>query len=219
MRDAGLPYPRSGCYHCKNGGLMGCPYEKPQAVEVVVETPSPQPGQPWVHRNGKKYTVLLLTNLDSDRTEYTPQVVYQGDNGKIWSRALSDWHRSFNPQKAEVTSGVVTVAPGDELDQTVTFDFDGYKMSILLDGAVVVSQGTRLVLTTTVPVITSRISHLEFAPLSKRVDKAIAGIHDGIFVSGDLVGLLRDLQNALLIETAVKDARQRVRDWRTVNPT
>jgi len=28
LRDSGQPYPRSGCAVCKNGGLMGCPYEK-----------------------------------------------------------------------------------------------------------------------------------------------------------------------------------------------
>lgn len=28
IRDNGLPYPRSGCAACGNGGLMGCPYER-----------------------------------------------------------------------------------------------------------------------------------------------------------------------------------------------
>ena len=27
LRDNGQPYPRSGCAVCRNGGLMGCPYE------------------------------------------------------------------------------------------------------------------------------------------------------------------------------------------------
>lgn len=27
LRDSGKAYPRSGCAVCKNGGLMGCPYE------------------------------------------------------------------------------------------------------------------------------------------------------------------------------------------------
>lgn len=27
LRDAGKPYPRSGCAVCRNGGLVGCPYE------------------------------------------------------------------------------------------------------------------------------------------------------------------------------------------------
>lgn len=28
LRDEGQVYPKSGCDHCKNGGLMGCPYER-----------------------------------------------------------------------------------------------------------------------------------------------------------------------------------------------
>lgn len=27
LRDEGKPYPRSGCNHCKTGGLTGCPFE------------------------------------------------------------------------------------------------------------------------------------------------------------------------------------------------
>jgi hypothetical protein len=29
LRDAGKPYPKSGCAVCKDGGMRGCPYEKP----------------------------------------------------------------------------------------------------------------------------------------------------------------------------------------------
>jgi hypothetical protein len=32
LRDSGKPYPRSGCAVCKNGGLMGCPYEKENVI-------------------------------------------------------------------------------------------------------------------------------------------------------------------------------------------
>ena len=28
LRDEGSAYPRSGCAHCKTGGLTGCPFEK-----------------------------------------------------------------------------------------------------------------------------------------------------------------------------------------------
>lgn len=28
QRDSGQAYPRSGCEYCRNGGLMGCPFEK-----------------------------------------------------------------------------------------------------------------------------------------------------------------------------------------------
>ncbi len=51
----------------------------------------------WKHSSGRIYKVLLVTNLYSDRPEKFPvTVVYEGVmNGKIWSRKLSDWHRSF----------------------------------------------------------------------------------------------------------------------------
>lgn len=54
------------------------------------------PGSVWRHYNGEAYTVRILTNLDSEQSNYEPTVVYEGvRNGKFWSRPLMDWHRSF----------------------------------------------------------------------------------------------------------------------------
>ena len=55
-------------------------------------------GKQFKHRNGNIYTVLFLTNIDSTPerlNEHPIDVVYMGQNGKIWSRRLSDWDRSF----------------------------------------------------------------------------------------------------------------------------
>ena len=55
-------------------------------------------GKQFKHKNGNIYTVLFLTNTDStpERLKDHPiDVVYMGQNGKIWSRRLSDWDRSF----------------------------------------------------------------------------------------------------------------------------
>ena len=55
-------------------------------------------GKQYRHRNGNTYTVICLTNLGSTverQVRYPIAVVYMGQNGKIWSRALSDWDRSF----------------------------------------------------------------------------------------------------------------------------
>lgn len=50
----------------------------------------------WRHKNGNTYTVICLTNLESDDFKrYPPSVVYQGTNYLMWSRPLADWHRSF----------------------------------------------------------------------------------------------------------------------------
>ena len=53
-------------------------------------------GKQYKHKNGNIYTVLFLTNVDSEDKENHPiDVVYIGQNGKLWSRRLSDWDRSF----------------------------------------------------------------------------------------------------------------------------
>lgn len=50
----------------------------------------------WQHYNGVKYEVIHLANLDTtDEEKYPITVVYQGINGKVWTRPLKDWHRSF----------------------------------------------------------------------------------------------------------------------------
>ena len=67
-------------------------------------------GSKWKHRNGIAYTVIAIANvgvLDPITSEkYPPTVVYQGTNGKVWARYLSDWGRSFTREvKDEVQSG------------------------------------------------------------------------------------------------------------------
>lgn len=51
-------------------------------------------GKQYKHRNGNIYTVLFLTN-SGGREKHPVDVVYIGQNGKIWSRRLTDWDRSF----------------------------------------------------------------------------------------------------------------------------
>ena len=53
-------------------------------------------GSRWQHHNGNIYTVLHIANHASDHEDRYPKtVVYQGENGNVWSRPLSDWHRSM----------------------------------------------------------------------------------------------------------------------------
>lgn len=50
----------------------------------------------WRHRNGNKYKVVAITNLP-DEPRYPKTVVYQGfTNQLLWSRPVSDWHRSMS---------------------------------------------------------------------------------------------------------------------------
>lgn len=49
----------------------------------------------WRHSSGRCYRVLMLTNQEADNPKYPVTVVYRGTNGRVWSRPLSDWHRSM----------------------------------------------------------------------------------------------------------------------------
>lgn len=54
----------------------------------------PDHGSRWRHESGRVYTVLTCTNaLNVER--YPTMVVYQGENGKVWSRRADDWQRSM----------------------------------------------------------------------------------------------------------------------------
>jgi hypothetical protein len=69
--------------------------DKALHIGVVIER---MVGKQFKHKNGNIYTVLFLTNTDStpERLKDHPiDVVYMGQNGKIWSRQLNDWDRSF----------------------------------------------------------------------------------------------------------------------------
>lgn len=44
----------------------------------------------WLHKNGKIYTVIHISNLFAEpdkREEYPIQVSYRGEDGKIWSKS------------------------------------------------------------------------------------------------------------------------------------
>lgn len=50
----------------------------------------------WKHGNGNTYTVLIITNEHSENQDrYPTTVVYRDCNYEVWSKPLSDWHRSM----------------------------------------------------------------------------------------------------------------------------
>ncbi len=50
----------------------------------------------WKHHNGNLYRVVMHTNTESDRAEYPTTIVYTNVvNGTNWSRAATEWSRSF----------------------------------------------------------------------------------------------------------------------------
>ena len=52
----------------------------------------------WKHYNGIKYKVIAITN-EENIEKYPITIVYKGKNGKMWSRPLTDWYRSFTEIK------------------------------------------------------------------------------------------------------------------------
>ena len=57
----------------------------------------PKIGSLWTHKSGSIYKVQMITNESSTKDSYPITVVYIALNTsrKVWSRPLSDWHRSM----------------------------------------------------------------------------------------------------------------------------
>lgn len=55
----------------------------------------PRPTCRYRHYNGMEYTVLGVSNLNSDRSEYEAHVFYQGDNGRTWDKTLPEFMRKM----------------------------------------------------------------------------------------------------------------------------
>ena len=65
------------------------PVEEVPAEEVT-------PLSRWTHSNGSTYTVILITNEHSENQDrYPTTVVYRDCDYRVWSKPLSDWHRSM----------------------------------------------------------------------------------------------------------------------------
>lgn len=55
----------------------------------------PEPDTVWRHTNGNLYVVVCITNRP-DEPRYPKTVVYRNQmTSTLWSRPISDWHRSF----------------------------------------------------------------------------------------------------------------------------
>lgn len=63
--------------------------------QIELDPKDPRVEDLWRHKNGNTYRVLFVTNLGKRSEEHPPQVVYAGAFGNVWSRPLSDWHRSM----------------------------------------------------------------------------------------------------------------------------
>lgn len=69
--------------------LHAVPVEAAPAEEVTLLSR-------WRHSNGNTYTVLIITNEHSENQDrYPTTVVYRDCDYEVWSKPLSDWHRSM----------------------------------------------------------------------------------------------------------------------------
>lgn len=86
----------------------------------------PAPQERYRHHTGREYTVIALANADtSDPEKYPVTVVYQGDNGKVWTKLLDD----FAAKMVLVSPGTVVVEVTDRGPVEVSFlDHMGYKV-------------------------------------------------------------------------------------------
>lgn len=71
---------------------------------MTQETNRPvEPGSFWIHSSGRRYAVFAIANAEStDHERYPPTVVYFDGDRNIWSRPLSDWHRSMTHRMDEL---------------------------------------------------------------------------------------------------------------------
>lgn len=57
----------------------------------------PLPGSEWRHRSGRIYVILMITNVDTQRSDFPVTVVFQGPNGKRWSTSVSKFREQAKP--------------------------------------------------------------------------------------------------------------------------
>ena len=65
------------------------------AVNNVMLSYYPCAGQVYQHINSNIYTVIGVANEHSLRPDYPPTVVYQGENGLLWAKPLTNFQRKM----------------------------------------------------------------------------------------------------------------------------
>lgn len=78
--------------------LTGQDSQIPQVHPEMKDIEYPAVESHWFHRNGLEYEVVGFTNSKTTNPDkYPVTIIYSGKNGNMWSRPLSDWHRSMTP--------------------------------------------------------------------------------------------------------------------------
>lgn len=70
----------------------------------------PAIGSRWKHHKGGIYTVVIVSNeFSADKEKFPVTIVYQGDNGKVWSAGLLPFTISMRPMVPPVARSLITV--------------------------------------------------------------------------------------------------------------
>ncbi len=68
--------------------------EHPEEGSMPMGRSVPETDSRWQRKDAKTdhgYTVIGITNTSHQHPRHPSQVVYRGDNGKLWSMALDEW--------------------------------------------------------------------------------------------------------------------------------
>lgn len=66
------------------------------------------------HGDYNGYTVKGVTNLAHKHKDHEPHVVYEGDNGNLWSLPLSRWPGNLKPENGGRICAICDGGPGNE---------------------------------------------------------------------------------------------------------
>lgn len=77
------------------GSTTATPSLKEAALYIQENFFVPKVGHKYQHINGNIYTVVAIANMRSERPEYPPTVVYEGNNGLVWCKPLANFIRKM----------------------------------------------------------------------------------------------------------------------------
>ncbi len=70
----------------------------------------PAIGSKWRHHKGGIYTVVIVSNeCSTDKDKFPVTIIYQGDNGKVWSAGLLPFTISMRPMVPPTARSLITV--------------------------------------------------------------------------------------------------------------
>lgn len=63
-----------------------------EATQIIARMFNVKVGHRYQHLNGNVYDVIAIANIDSGKPQYPLSVVYQGPNGKVWTKTMENFN-------------------------------------------------------------------------------------------------------------------------------